>query len=224
MAGRFIVLEGGDGVGKTTHIALLSSWLDAAGISHTVVREPGGTPLGEAIRQVVLNRTDLEFSPEAELLLILAARAALVREVIRPALLRGDTVIGDRFALSTLAYQSFGRGLDLDQVRLAIEVATGGLQPDLYVVLDLPVEESVERGRRDGQDLDRIEQAGEEVRQTIREAYLTLADSEPAVALVSAQGPLEEVQRRVQDLLSARLRGAFVRPTGDTRDVHAEQS
>ena len=199
MAGRFIVLEGGDGVGKTTHVALLSAWLDATGISHTVVREPGGTPLGEAIREVVLDRTDLDFSAEAELLLILAARAALVREVIRPALQRGDTVIADRFALSTLAYQSFG------QVRLAMEVATGGLQPDLYVVLDLPVEESVERGRRGGHDLDRIEQEGEDFRQTIREAYLALAESEPAVAIVSAQGPLEEVQRRIQDLLSARF-------------------
>lgn len=222
MAGRFIVLEGGDGVGKTTHVALLSKWLDAAGISHTVVREPGGTPLGEAIRHVVLDRTDLEFSSEAELLLILAARAALVREVIQPALQRGDTVIADRFALSTLAYQSFGRGLDLDQVRLAIEVATGGLQPDLYVVLDLPVEESVERGHRGEHDLDRIEQEGEEFRQTIREAYLALVESEPAVALVSAQGPLEEVQRRIQGLLSARFRGAFVGETGDTRGVHAE--
>ena len=205
MAGRFIVLEGGDGVGKTTHVALLSAWLDATGISHTVVREPGGTPLGEAIREVVLDRTDLDFSAEAELLLILAARAALVREVIRPALQRGDTVIADRFALSTLAYQSFGRGLDLGQVRLAMEVATGGLQPDLYVVLDLPVEESVERGRRGGHDLDRIEQEGEDFRQTIREAYLALAESEPAVAIVSAQGSLEEVQRRIQDLLSARF-------------------
>ena len=223
MAGRFIVLEGGDGVGKTTHVALLSTWLDAAGISHTVVREPGGTPLGEAIRQVVLDRTDLKFPYEAELLLILAARAALVREVIHPALQRGDTVIADRFALSTLAYQSFGRGLDLDQVRLAIEVATGGLQPDLYVVLDLPVEESVERGHRDEHHaLDRIEQEGKEFRQTIREAYLALVESEPAVALVSAQGPLEEVQRRIRDLLSARFRGAFAGATGDTSGAHAE--
>ena len=108
--GRFIVLEGGDGVGKTTQAALLSSWFTAVGLPHVSTREPGGTPVGEAIRELVLGRSDLDMPSESELLLILAARAAFVRDVVRPALAQGKLVLADRFSLSTLAYQGFGRG------------------------------------------------------------------------------------------------------------------
>ena len=125
----FIVLEGGDGVGKTTHVALLSAWFTALGLPHVSTREPGGTPVGEAIRSVVLGRPGLDMPDETELLLILAARAAFVRDVVRPALERGETVLADRFSLSTLAYQGYGRGLDLERVRQAIDFATGGLAP-----------------------------------------------------------------------------------------------
>ncbi len=126
-AGRFIVLEGGEGVGKSTQAALLGAWLEALGVPHVVTREPGGTPVGEAVRSVVLARTDLEMPAETELFLYLASRAAFVRDVVRPALEAGKTVVADRFDLSTLAYQGFGRGLDLDEVRRAIALATGGL-------------------------------------------------------------------------------------------------
>jgi dTMP kinase len=204
---RFIVLEGIDGVGKTTQVALLSAWLDVLGAPHVVVREPGGTPVGEAIREIVLARTDLDVSPESELLLILAARAALVRDVIRPALEAGKSVLADRFALSTLAYQAYGRGLDADRVRRALDVATGGLEPDFYLVLDLPLAEGLERSRRARGGPDRIEAEGEGFRRTVRDAYLALAESEPRIEILSAHGSPEEVHGRIRGLIEARFPG-----------------
>lgn len=206
---RFLVLEGADGVGKSTQIALLSSWLDAIGIPHVSTREPGGTPVGEAIREVVLARTDLDMPPESELMLILAARAAFVRDVVRPALASGKTVLADRFSLSTLAYQGYGRGLELDRVREAIEIATRGLRPDLYLVLDLPDEETRERLRREPSEADRIEREGEDFRNAVRDGYLALAESEPAVEVVSGRGTPEEVHARIRDRLVARFPTTF---------------
>jgi len=211
-------LEGGDGVGKTTQVTLLTAWLAAAGAPHVAVREPGGTAVGEAIREIVLGRVDLHMPPESELLLLLAARAAVVRQVILPALARGETVIADRYALSTLAYQGYGRGLDVDVVRRALAVATGGLEPDLYLLLDLPVEEGMERGRRDGSSPDRIEREGGDFRHKVREAYLALAESELDVEVVRADGLPEEVQARIRRKLEARFPGEF--PSG----AHPEQS
>ena len=207
--GRFIVLEGGDGVGKTTQAALLSSWFTAVGLPHVSTREPGGTPVGEAIRELVLGRSDLDMPSESELLLILAARAAFVRDVVRPALAEGKLVLADRFSLSTLAYQGFGRGLDLDRVREGIRIATGGLEPDLCIVLDLPVDESQRRQDRDGGEADRIEREGEGFRGAVRDGYLALAESEPGVEVVSARGLPEEVHARIRDRLVARFPTTF---------------
>jgi len=207
--GRFVVLEGIDGVGKTTQVALLAAWLDALGVPHTVVREPGGTPVGEAIREVVLGRIELDVSPESELFLILAARAAVVRDVIRPALAEGKVVLADRFALSTLAYQVHGRGLDEGRVRRAMDLATGGLVPDACLVLELALDEALERNSRAGGGPDRIEREGEAFRRTVREAYLALADSEPGVEVLSAHGTPEEVHGRIRDLLQARFPQSF---------------
>jgi len=201
MPGRFIVLEGGDGVGKTTQAALLSSWLAAREIPHILTREPGGTPVGEAIREVVLGRDDLEMPAESELLLILAARAAFVRDVVRPALEQGQVVLADRFALSTLAYQGYGRGLDLDDVRDGLRIATRGLRPDLYIVLDLPAEAASQRQRRDGIEADRIEKEGGGFHQSVREGYLALAETEPGVQVLSARGAPEDVHARIRGLL-----------------------
>ena len=209
MSGRFVVLEGLDGVGKTTQVALLGAWLDAVGVPHRAAREPGGTPVGEAIREVALGRTELDVPPESELLLILAARAAVVRDVIRPALAEGRVVVADRYVLSTLAYQVRGRGLDEEAVRRANELATGGLAPDLSVVLDLPLEASIERTSRGGGRPDRIEREGQGFRRTVREAYLGLAESEPGVEVLSALGTPEEVHGRVRDLLQARFPQTF---------------
>ena len=220
MKPRFVVLEGVDGVGKSTQITLLSSWLDALGVPHVTTREPGGTPVGEAIRQVVLGRDDLDVPPESELFLLLAARAAFVRDVVRPTLDGGRSVVADRFSLSTLAYQGYGRGLDLKRVRDAIELSTGGLIPDLYLVLDLPLEESRDRQRKasDG-DGDRIERSGDDFRKAVREGYLELARTEPNVETVSARGTPEEVHRRIRDRLRARFPGTF--SPGDATQVDA---
>lgn len=208
-AGRFLVLEGVDGVGKSTQVALLGAWLAALGLPHVTAREPGGTAVGEAIREVVLSRSDLDMPPESELLLILAARAAFVRDVVRPALDVGKVVVADRFSLSTLAYQGYGRGLDLARVRDCIEVATGGLAPDLCLVLDLPLDESRERQRRHGDEPDRIEREGGGFRAAVRDGYLALAESEPNVELVDARGTPEEVHGRIRERLVARFPTIF---------------
>lgn len=213
--GHFIVLEGIDGVGKTTQVALLAEWLSALGVPHLLVREPGGTPLGEAIRELVLGRSELDVSPRSELLLLLAARAALVRDVLRPALEEGKTIVGDRFALSTLAYQGYGRGIDVDQVRRALDVATNGLRPDLYVLLDLPLEVAGRRRDAGGAAPDRIEREGEAFRVAVRDGYLALAETEPGVELISAEGSPEEVHRRIRGLLEARFPHAFMRLPAD---------
>lgn len=183
----------------------MAAWLDGAGVSHMVVREPGGTPLGESLRELLLARSDLDVGPESELLMMLAARAALVRSVVKPALEEGKVVIADRFALSTLAYQAYGRGLDPARVRPALDIATGGLRPDLYVVLDLPLQDSAERRRRGTGRPDRIEREGEGFRRTVRDAYLALAQAEPSVELLDAQGTPEEVHVRIRSALAARL-------------------
>lgn len=211
-AGRFIVLEGGDGVGKTTQAVLLSAWFDAIGLPHVTTREPGGTPVGEAIRTVVLDRKDLDMPAESELLLILAARAAFVRDVVRPALAEGKTVLADRFSLSTLAYQGYGRGLDLDRVRDGIRIATDGLVPDMYLLLDLPVAEGQDRQRLDGAEVDRIEKEGRGFREAVRDGYLALAESEPGVELLSARGSPEGVHARIRDRLMASFPTTFGSP------------
>ena len=206
----FIVLEGGDGVGKTTQVARLSSWFRTLGLPHVSTREPGGTEVGEAIRDIVLAGPEMDMPAETELMLILGARAAFVRDVVRPALDSGKIVLADRFALSTMAYQGYGRGLDLDQVKQTILIATRGLTPDLYIVLDLPAEEGEDRQSRDGANPDRIEAEGRLFRDTVREAYLQLAASEPDVALVSAVGTPEEVQGRIREKLLARFPDTFI--------------
>lgn len=158
--------------------------------------------MGEAIRELLLGRADFDMPAETELLLMLAARATFVRDVVRPALAEGKVVLADRFSLSTLAYQGYGRGLDLDDVREAIRIATGGLDADLYVVLDLPAREGTARQQRDGMQPDRIEQAGDAFLSRVREGYLELAESEVTVRTVSARGKPEEVHMRIREVLA----------------------
>ena len=205
----FIVLEGGDGAGKTTQVTLLSLWFDDLGLSYVSTREPGGTAVGEAIREIVLAGPEMDMPAETELMLILGARAAFVRDVVRPALADGKLVIADRFSLSTMAYQGYGRGLDLDQVKRTVTIATRGLTPDLYIVLDLPVDEGEDRQSREVESPDRIEAEGRSFRDTVREAYLHLAATEPDVTVVSAVGTPEEVQGRIREELVARFPATF---------------
>jgi dTMP kinase len=211
--GRFVVLEGVEGAGKSTQVRLLSTWLEARGVPHLAAREPGGTDVGEAIRQVLLERREMDVPAETELLLMLAARAAFVRHVVRPALADGRVVIADRFDFSTFAYQGYGRGLDLDEVRRLNAFATGGLRPDLYVVLDLPVGEGTARQQREGKERDRIEREGPAFLERVREGYHALCTGEGHARVVDARGAPEVVHGRIRGLLE----GAFPETFGDHR-------
>lgn len=208
-APRFIVLEGVEGSGKSTQLRLLSAWLTGLGVPHISTREPGGTAVGEAIRGVLLHQDGMSIPAETELLLMLAARAAFVREVVVPALDRGETVLADRFDLSTFAYQGHGRELELEAVRRMNEFATGGLRPDLYLVLDLPADEGAVRQAREGKTLDRIERAGAGFLERVREGYRTLAEDDGRAQLVNARGTPEEVHARLRALLEATFPETF---------------
>ncbi|WP_291428029.1 dTMP kinase [Deinococcus sp.] len=180
--GLFISLEGPEGAGKSTQLARLAAQLQAHGRAHTVTREPGGTPLGQRVREVLLDPS-LTIDPLPEFLLYSASRAQLVRSTVRPALERGEVVICDRYADSSLAYQGGGRGLNTDLLGQITREATGGLTPHLTVLLDLDPAVGLERAARRGQP-DRLEQADLNFHRRVRQAFLTLAASEPARFLI----------------------------------------
>ena len=177
--GVFVTFEGGDGVGKSTHIRYVAHELRLAGREVVCLREPGGTGIGESLRAMVLDPENGEISSEAELLMYEAARAQLVCEVIRPALERGAVVLCDRFADSTIAYQAYGRGLPLDFVRRANAFATGGVVPDRTILLVLGnTRKSLARATGAGAG-DRMEQAGEVFHSRVNRAFLKLAKRDP---------------------------------------------
>ena len=177
--GVFVTFEGGDGVGKSTHIRYVADELRRAGREVVCLREPGGTGIGESLRAMVLDPENGEISSEAELLMYEAARAQLVCEVIRPALERGAVVLCDRFSDSTIAYQAYGRGLPLDFVRRANTFATGGIVPDRTILLVLGnTRKSLARATGAGAG-DRMEQAGEVFHSRVNRAFLKLAKRDP---------------------------------------------
>ena len=171
----FIVFEGIEGSGKSTQIQKVAAALREAGIDPLVTREPGGTAAGEAIRAVALDR-DLHLEPVAELLLMEAARAAFVAEVIRPALAAGRVVLSDRYDLSTFAYQGGGRGISQDKIKPVNELATGGLVPDLYLLLEIDVQEGL--GRLEQGEADRIERENAGFHRRVAATYRRLAEVE----------------------------------------------
>ncbi len=212
MNGLFLVLEGVEGAGKTTQTGLLAEWLTSLGHRVTATREPGGTAVGEAVRGVLLDRAELDIPPESELLLMLAARAAFVRDIVRPALARGEIVVADRFSLSTLAYQGYGRGLELGMVRRLDAFARAGLAPDLTLVFDLAPEEGVRRQQAAGKGRDRIEQAGEAFHARVSAGYRELARSEEGVQSIDALGTPDAVHERVRAALQGAFSGTFLTP------------
>lgn len=171
MSGRFVVLEGPEGAGKTTLAAALAARAATAGLDLLQVREPGGTPLAESARRVLLETADA-MTAESELFLMLAARADLVRRVIRPALAGGRIVLADRYELSTFAYQIAGRGLDAAAVRSANALATGGLTPDLTLLLDLPAGVGAARQLEAGKRRDRLDLESDAFHARVAAAYL----------------------------------------------------
>lgn len=206
MAGLFIVVEGPEGAGKTTLVGRLATRLRDAGQSVLQVREPGGTKTAEAVREMVLNHSDMSWGPAAELFLILAARAELVHNVIRPRLERDDAVvISDRFELSTEAYQIAGRGLPRDDVLAANRIATGGLRPDVTIVLDIPPEVGRQRQAAQGKPPDRLEREDAALHQRVARAF-QVAGGRGVVHLDATQAP-EELEAAAWEIVSAKLDG-----------------
>ncbi len=200
--GKFITFEGGEGCGKSTQVARLKSALERAGIPVLLTREPGGTRLAELIRGLLKDEREDPPCDRSELLLFLAARAQLVREVIRPALDAGTWVVSDRFSDSTFAYQGYGRGLPLDVLRLANDFACEGLKPDLTFLLE--VDPFVSRARMRAREeatattADRIECAGEGFHARLREGFRTLAAAEPdRIKRIEASGTPDEVEEKI---------------------------
>jgi dTMP kinase len=212
LAGIFVVLEGVEGSGKSTQAKLLARWLSEAGVAHQVTREPGGTPVGEEIRRVLLHGGDMP--ARTELLLYLAARAALVEQVVRPALEAGEVVIADRYELSTFAYQAHGRGLPLDAVRAANAIAIGGLRPDLTIVLELPPEVGAARRAATGAAADRIERAGAAFHQAVSQAYRLLLEREAGVVGVAGEAEPNVVHSAIRRVLGSRFPETFPHAQG----------
>jgi len=206
----FITFEGPEGSGKTTQMELLRDYLEEKGYSVLATREPGGTSIGDQIRTILLDPHNTEMLPASEALLFSAARAQIVHQVIRPHLERGGIVLCDRYADSTLAYQGYGHGLDLEMLRTITALATGGLKPDLTIYLDIDVEEGLQRklaahkaGKTEWNRLDRQEAA---FHRRVREGYLQMAADEPNRWLViDATQPLEAIQALIRARVEEKL-------------------
>ena len=202
----FITFEGIEGSGKSTHLRALAARLQEMGHAVVATREPGGTPAGAAIRALLLGGERVPLSPLAELFLYCADRTQHVREVVRPALEAGRIVLCDRFSDSTIAYQGFGRGLDLATVRALDAHARDGVSPDLTFLLDCAVEEGLVRAGRRASATDRFEREAHAFHERVRAGFLTLAREAPArFVVLDAHAPLETVQQRVSKELQRRL-------------------
>jgi dTMP kinase len=193
----FITFEGGEGSGKSTQAKLLAARFEREGIPVLLTHEPGGTDLGNRIRSLLKKQVETSVSPSAELFLFAASRAQIVTEVIQPNLGKGLTVICDRFAASTVAYQGYGRGLDLGLIRSVNDLATGGLKPDLTILLDIAPDRGLSRKPAVA---DRFEAEEAAFHARVREGYLKLARAEPKRWLVvDGRLPKSEIARRIWD-------------------------
>ena len=202
MAGRFITFEGIEGVGKSTQVQLAADYLRTRSVDVVVTREPGGTPLAEAIRRLVLEPQGEAVDAVAELLLMFASRAVHLGNLVEPALARGAWVLCDRFTDATEAYQGGGRGVPLEHIRALERIAHRGRRPDLTLLLDLPVAQAMERSRRRGGQNDRFESEQSAFFERVRAGYLAILEREPQrLRRVDASGPVDEVARAVREQL-----------------------
>lgn len=219
--GKLVVFEGSEGAGKSTQLRMLASRLSAAGIPVLPLREPGGTPVGDQIRSILLDPQS-DIVPASEALLFMASRAELMRREIQPALKRGDVVLMDRFFLSTYAYQIAGRGLSEEQVRAANCLATDGLVPDLTIVLDFPVADGIERVSQRGSH-DRIEQSAIDFHERVEGAFVESTKPEwqklhpecGPITQVDARGTREEVFARVLSAIVSAMPSRFAALTDE---------
>jgi len=203
MAGAFITFEGIDGCGKSTQLRLLASELRVRGLNVVTTREPGGTPLGQKLRAALLDVQE-QVDPLAELLVFAAHRAQHVRKHLLPALEANQVVLSDRYADATVAYQGAGRGFAPEVIREIVQLATGGLKPDLTLLFDLSVAESAVRTRRrvENKHTDRLDIEDAEFHTRVRNAYLEIANSDPArIRLIDARGSVQETHEEVMDVV-----------------------
>jgi dTMP kinase len=195
MNGLFFSIDGGDGVGKSTQMDLFCRWLGEQGCNVTACRDPGSTRLGEAVREILLMRHDLEIHRRSEMLLYMAARAQMVEEVIRPALQQGKTVVSDRFLLANVVYQGYGGGLDVEMLWRVGETAVAGVIPQRVFLLDLPADAAARRLTR---QLDRMERQGPEFHARVREGFLSEAARRKEIVVIDASRSINEVQEDIR--------------------------
>ena len=200
-SGRFITVEGGEGAGKSSNLAFVQALLEAAGKPVLFTREPGGTPLGESIRELLLGHQHTGMADETELLLMFAARAEHLHRKILPALAQGTWVLCDRFTDASYAYQGAGRGIPREKITLLENFVQGGLRPDLTLLLDLPVETGLARaGSRSAPD--RFEQEARDFFDKVRQGYLRIAAEEPQrVRIIDASPALQQVQAQIAEVI-----------------------
>lgn len=212
MKGVFVTFEGIEGSGKSTQIGLLADYLTASGRPVTLTREPGGTPIGDQVRKILLDPASKGLDPVAELLLYAASRAQHLREVILPALEKGRVVLCDRFSDATLAYQGHGRGLDIDMIRALDRIVTGGRRPDLTILLDIGAAAGLARarGRNSSRELEhegRFENEETAFHHRVREGYLALAKEQPErFRVVDASRSPDEVGQKIREIVDDMLR------------------
>jgi len=197
----FITIEGGEGGGKSTNINYIKQVLENAGLSVVITREPGGTQLGEKIRELLLDPTQTDLNDSSELLMMFAARAQHISHVIQPALDQGQWVLCDRFTDATYAYQGGGRGIDFNRIAVLEKWVQGDLRPDLTLLFDLPVEVGLQRaGKR--AELDRFEQEKKAFFEKVRSSYLELAAQDPhRFRVINAEQPLDKVQQDINNII-----------------------
>jgi dTMP kinase len=202
----FITLEGPEGSGKTSQLPALGAFLREAGYDVIITREPGGTAIGDQIRAVLMNLNNVSIVPRTETLLFLAARAQHVNEVIRPALAAGKLVLCDRFGDSTLAYQGFGHQTDLDILQTLLDFSTGGLKPDLTLLVDVPVEEGMARKHQNSSEWNRLDAYDLAFHERVRQGYFALAEAEPERWLIiDATKDKDRVQQAIRSAILSRL-------------------
>jgi len=215
-AGRFIVLDGPDGSGKSTQIKLLAGWLAEQGVEVVATRDPGGTEIGGRIREILLDKRCTEMSVGCETLLYMASRAQLWDEVIMPALTGGACVVCDRWVSSTIAYQGAGGG-SVDDIRKIFRAVLKDAKPDLTIILDLDSSAGLKRAGKRTQ-LDRMESKAQEFHVRVRKAFLSQAAAEPKrFAVVNADAPVEEVQRQVREAVETNFATAGAEPADNDR-------
>ncbi len=213
----FLSIDGGDGTGKSTQLELLRHWLAQQDHNVVVCRDPGSTPLGEAVRGILLDRHDLHIDRRSEMLLYMAARAQMVEQVIRPGLTGGQTVLSDRYLLANVAYQGYGGGIDVATIWEVGRIATGGLMPDLTILLDVPPQVAAARIAR---PLDRMEKQGAEFHARVRDGFLTEAARAPdTIVVINAAQSIDEVHAAIKNAVNVILSAAK-----DLRSSHSPDS